>query len=112
MLSGATLREVETKTGISNAYLSQLESGKADRPAPRILHKLAEFYGASYTALMEAAGYLQPVSADTTTQSGATPGDAAFMGFDDLTDEEKELAIAFVRFWRKNRGRDNTEPSD
>ena len=30
-----TLREVEQKTGISNAYLSQLESGKVKQPSAR-----------------------------------------------------------------------------
>lgn len=57
--SGASLREVERKTKISNAYLSQLENGKGGEPSPHILYKLADFYGVPYESLMEAAGYLQ-----------------------------------------------------
>ena len=56
--SGLTLREVEARTGISNAFVSQLETGKGGNPSPHALRKLAECYSVSYVALMEAAGYL------------------------------------------------------
>ncbi len=58
---GLTLRFVETQTGISNGYLSQLETGKAENPSPPMLKKLADLYSASYEALMQAAGYLPAV---------------------------------------------------
>src|SRR2546425_6893236 len=48
-----TLRDVEEATGVSNAYLSQLEQGKMTKPSPQILHKLASFYGVPYEKLME-----------------------------------------------------------
>src|ERR1051325_1287734 len=59
--SGLTLRTVETQTGISNAYLSQLETGKAENPSPAMLKKLADLYRASYEALMQYAGYLPSI---------------------------------------------------
>lgn len=52
-----SLRNVEEETGISNAYLSQLERGIATKPSPSILHKLSKCYGCSYIKLMELAGY-------------------------------------------------------
>ncbi len=55
-----TLREVEAKTGISNAYLSQLESGKIRQPSPSNLFKLAELYEISYEELMGKVGYPIP----------------------------------------------------
>ena len=55
---GMTLRQAELKTGISNAYLSQLETGRVDSPSPAILQKLADAYGVGYEALMQIAGYL------------------------------------------------------
>lgn len=55
---GLTLRAVESKTGISNAYLSQLERGIATRPSPSVLARIAEFYEISYEDLMKLAGYL------------------------------------------------------
>src|SRR5688572_21546610 len=54
---GFSLRVVETKTGISNAYLSQVETGKAENPSPHLLKKLADLYKGSYDTLMRIAGY-------------------------------------------------------
>ena len=50
-----TLRQVEADTGISNAYLSNLESG-AKRPGVKILSKLATYYRVPLQDLLEAAG--------------------------------------------------------
>lgn len=49
---GKTLREVEAATGVSNGYLSQLEIGAAANPSPRILKRLAEYYGVSCSELV------------------------------------------------------------
>ena len=57
---GLSLRDVEELSGISNAFVSQLESGKVKHPSPIKLYKLAEIYGAPYEALMERAGYPVP----------------------------------------------------
>lgn len=54
---GVPLRALQEKTGVSNAYLSQLETGKAREPSPTVLHKLASFYGVDFNYLMRAAGY-------------------------------------------------------
>ena len=42
--SGLTLREVEEQTGISNAYLSQLENGKIEHPSFNVLNTLNDLY--------------------------------------------------------------------
>lgn len=39
-----TLRQVEAKTGISNCYLSQLETGKTTNPSFAVIVKLCELY--------------------------------------------------------------------
>ena len=41
-----SLREVRRLTGMSNVYLSQVEKGER-HPGPRILRRLAAFYGVS-----------------------------------------------------------------
>ena len=58
--NGFTLRAVEQETGISNAYLSQLESDKIRQPSPVNLYKLCELYRVSYTTAMELTGYPVP----------------------------------------------------
>src|SRR6266436_3933691 len=41
-----SVREVEESADVSNAYVSQLETGKITKPSPDILHRLAEAYAA------------------------------------------------------------------
>lgn len=52
-----TLRQVEADTGVSNAYLSQLETGKAGNPSASVLRKLAEYYKVGPELFLKAAGY-------------------------------------------------------
>jgi len=54
-----SIRQVAEKTGISNAYLSQLESQKRKKPHPEVLQKLADFYDVPILELFEKAGYLE-----------------------------------------------------
>ena len=57
---GASLRDVQEVTGISNAYLSQLETGERRKlPSPERLKKLADYYVVSIHELLEKAGYLE-----------------------------------------------------
>src|SRR2546430_476295 len=63
--AGFTLRAAETETSISNAYLSQLETGKAGNPSPAILRKLAELYKVRYENILLAAGYAPDASSAT-----------------------------------------------
>jgi len=55
-----TLREVEETTGVSNAYLSQLENDKIKRPSANVLYKLATLYGMTIEGLLQAAGIVDP----------------------------------------------------
>ena len=53
-----SLREVSRSTGISDPYLSNLETGSR-RPGPRVLKKLATFYDVPVHGLLRRAGYLE-----------------------------------------------------
>ena len=55
---GLSLRQVEQRTGVSNAHLSQIERGAIRRPDPSILMNLAELYGLNYELVAEWSGYL------------------------------------------------------
>lgn len=61
-----TLKDIEAETGISNAYLSQLENGKILTPGPDKLARLAGAYGVPYNLLMIIAGH-KPISAPDLT---------------------------------------------
>jgi transcriptional regulator with XRE-family HTH domain len=94
---GLSLREVEeaTERAVSNAYLSQLENGKIQKPSPNVLHSLAAVYAVPYEALMEKAGYLLPAE----ERVGRRRRLAAF-AIDDLTAEEEEELLKYLAFLR------------
>ena len=55
---GVSLKKVEEATGISNAYLSLLETGERRRlPTPDRLIALADYYNASIKEFLIKAGY-------------------------------------------------------
>ena len=58
---GVTLKQIEKETGLSNAYISQLETGARKRlPAPEKLKKLASYFNVTLKELLEQAGYVEP----------------------------------------------------
>jgi transcriptional regulator with XRE-family HTH domain len=81
---GLTLRNVEQKTDISNAYLSQLENGKAKSPSPAVLLKLSNLYEIDQIELLQLAGYInekEPYSSDISNK--------AILSFNKLTKNQK-----------------------
>jgi len=52
-----SLREVERRTGRSNAYLSQIERGVIRQPDPVVLLELAELYRLDFMTLAQWAGW-------------------------------------------------------
>lgn len=94
---GLTLREVEKRSEISNAYLSQLENQKIVKPSPTILQKLAEVYETSYSRLMQVSGY--PVE----TKSTKMVYFRTSRGLEDLTKEEERKLTDYLRFLRQRR---------
>jgi HTH-type transcriptional regulator, competence development regulator len=95
---GLALRAVERACGVSNAYLSQLESGKIRQPSPLVLHKLAELYEVPYGLMLERAGYPAP-TAETGT-SGTMIVDSRLGPIN--SDEEVALK-EYLRFLRSRR---------
>ncbi len=92
-----SLRDVEQATGISNAYLSQLENNKINKPSPHFLHKLAKLYDVDYEMLMEAAGYIH----ERKTKPGAkTLMGAALFSEKELTAEEEEKLAEYLQLLR------------
>jgi HTH-type transcriptional regulator, competence development regulator len=103
-----TLRDVEEATNkeVSNAYLSQLETGKITKPSPNVLHSLAEFYAVPYELLMEKAGYFAPTADGVLRSAGPTRhGRAATFVEENLTREEEEQLLEYLAFLRSRRGK-------
>jgi len=98
---GLSLRAVESATGISNAYLSQIETGRVEKPAPNILYKLAELYGTSYDGLMEVAGHL--TRRDPSESRLRNLSAAALSAISELTPEEEEELMKYLSFIRARR---------
>lgn len=99
---GLTLRAVEEGTGISNAYLSQLEHGKIKTPAPQNLYKLAETYRVPYELLMELAGYPLPDARSAERRSSL---DALAARVGAVTEEEEEALVEYLQFIRSRKRR-------
>lgn len=90
---GYTIRQVEMKTGISNAYLSQIENGKRNIPTAQILQKLAPVYGVETTELLTVAGYIDKVEESDASKQPETIMFNHLDGFDDLDSEEQQRII-------------------
>ncbi|OAB30192.1 hypothetical protein PMSD_20620 [Paenibacillus macquariensis subsp. defensor] len=71
---GMTLIDLETRSGVSNSYLSQIENGKF-KPSTDILVKLAGPLGESPLNLMEMAGYYTGPTIEI-TEDGTISGKA------------------------------------
>jgi transcriptional regulator with XRE-family HTH domain len=93
---GLTLREVEEKSGVSNAFISQLESGKVKQPSPLMLYKLAELYGVPYETRMERAGY--PIFQKRTPATRSAS--AVFHRLGGITAEEERALFDYLAFMR------------
>lgn len=99
-----SLREVEDASGVSNAYLSQLEQGKIAKPSPHFLHKLAGCYVVPYETLMEKAGYITREEPEAKSVSKQRRGQLAPSSLGELTRaEEEELLkhLAYIRWQQK-----------
>lgn len=101
-IRGASLRDVEKATKISNAYISQLERGDIKEPSPNILYKLAQYYKVEYEALMEAAGYLK---VDQSRPKRPSAMQAALMSAN-LSDEEMSEVSEFIRYLKSKTKRE------
>lgn len=95
-----SLRAVEDATGVSNPYLSQMESGKARQPSPVVLHKLASLYEVSYSDAMRLAGY--PVPGDSSSEP--KPPSVA-LRFQHVTQEEADALQVYLDFLRSKKSR-------
>lgn len=91
------LRTVEEMTGISNAYLSQLENDKIKKPSADILHKLATTYRIDFNYLLHISGLVEKSSSENISF-----GKFVFAK-DNLTKEEEEELIRYLQYIRQKK---------
>jgi len=89
---GWTLREVEAKTGIHNAHLSQLEKGSITRPAPNMLFTLASTYEIPYEKLMQLAGHFTSGRGSRRALQGA-----ALHALEELSPKEQRRVLDYMQ---------------
>ena len=81
-----SLRDVERESGVSNAYIAQMEKGDRPAPSPDILKKLARAYNVTVRELLLRAGYLDEPEVSATEEERI---EAAFQYV--LTDPDYKL---------------------
>ncbi|MBP1154803.1 MULTISPECIES: helix-turn-helix transcriptional regulator [unclassified Paenibacillus] len=113
-LKGFTIRELADRSGVSAAYISQLENGNRGVPSPDVLMKLSEGLNMPYTELMQLAGYLEKSSAEQEGGKYTKPrvnlrrflreNDLVFDGVE-LTEQDKEWIerMLTVLFWKQKK---------
>jgi len=87
-----TLREVEIQSGISNAYLSQLENDKIKKPSANTLYKLSELFGVNFDDLMVAAGIVE--------KKRETNNSFSFSSEQNVTKEEEAELLKYLKYLR------------
>jgi transcriptional regulator with XRE-family HTH domain len=99
-----SLRDVQEAADglVSNAYLSQLEHGKINKPSPNILHTLASIYGVAYETLMEKAGY---IAATSNPNAAHRHGRVPTFAKENLSTEEEEALLEYLAFLRSKKGK-------
>ena len=95
-----TLRQVEEATGISNAYLSQLENDKIKKPSANVLYKLAKLYNIELDSLLSAAGIIEKKP----NERQKLLNGLAFSSENLTEDEENALLdyLKYIRYSKKN----------
>lgn len=113
-MKGFTIRELADRSGVSAAYISQLENGNRGVPSPDVLMKLSEGLNIPYTELMQIAGYLEKTDSDKEEGSYKKPlvnlrrflreNDLIFDGIE-LTETDKEWIerMLTVMFWKEKQ---------
>jgi HTH-type transcriptional regulator, competence development regulator len=89
-----SLRDVENQSGISNAYLSQLENDKIKKPSANTLYKLSGLFNINFDDLMVTAGIVEKKN-----ETVSASNDFAFSS-DNITEHEREELIKYLKYLR------------
>ncbi|PZE20933.1 helix-turn-helix domain-containing protein [Paenibacillus xerothermodurans] len=118
-LKGFTIRELADRSGVSAAYISQLENGNRGVPSPDVLMKLSEGLNTPYAELMSIAGYLARTGSEhddnlskerprVNLRRFLRENELMFDGIE-LTEQDKDWIerMLTVLFWKEKQRREN-----
>lgn len=97
-----TLREVEDMSGISNAYLSQLENGKIKNPSVNILSKLSSIYRVPLKKLLVKANIIERENEKKLEANFSFAQRVAFKA-EDLSEEERTEVLRYLEYIKTHR---------
>ena len=97
---GLSLREVERRTGIRNAHLSQIETGTIARPEMALLWELSVAYGLDFARLLALAGYEMAAEGSAGERGRMT---VALRALRQLTPDEQAEALQYIAELRRRR---------
>jgi HTH-type transcriptional regulator, competence development regulator len=99
-----TLRQVEEATGISNAYLSQLENDKIKKPSASVLYKLSSIYKMELNSLLRAAGIIQKSTDNLTIDLPSTEWEKRISFYtEELSEEQKGKVLEYIKFIKSSK---------
>ena len=94
-----SLRDVQRRTGIGNAHLSQLETGTIARPEPALIWDLAVLYDLDFAELLELAGH------GSGQQAAGERMTVALRALGELTAQEQSEVLQFMAELKRRRAR-------
>lgn len=97
-----SLRDVERRTGIKNAHLSQIENDRIDKPEMSMLWDLAALYDLDYGRLLRLAGHAKGDESSGRQRQRMT---VALRAMEELSPKEQGEALAFMDELRQKRRR-------
>ncbi len=105
-LISMTLRQVEVATGISNAYLSQLENDKIKKPSANVLYKLSSIYKIDLNSLLRASGIIKKSDLGDNEATSDFSNNVAFYSSDLSEDDQRQILeyIKYLKFKSNNAG--------
>src|SRR5215217_2282530 len=90
---GLSLRDVERRTGIRNAHLSQIETDRIGKPEMAILWELASLYELDFGRLLALAGH---TAGQETSGSRRRRMTVALRALSQLSDSDQDETLRFM----------------
>jgi transcriptional regulator with XRE-family HTH domain len=104
---GLSLRDVERRTGIRNAHLSQIETDTIAKPEMAILWDLASLYDVDFARLLALAGH---ASGGETSGSQRRRTTVALRALSQLTPGDQNEALRFMAELKARRDQGEPRP--